>query len=323
VLCRQEFRGRRATCRAFVIAAFISIPWGASSAAGITSEKLFVGGIEREYLVSAAKSDRPRPTVLVLHGSLLNGDVMVPVMGFEPIVEREGLVAVYPNAVAREWNDSSAESTYMGAGANDDVGFLRALVAHLVRTGVSDRGRVYVTGYSNGGVMAFRLTCETDGVFAAAAAIAATLPEELAGNCRPARPMPMLIMNGTADPLVPFDGGELPLSGRALSTEATTGFLRKVNGCSEAVKLDELPDVDPNDGSRVTVAKWTTCSSGAPVVLYRIKGGGHRVPSLGPGVPFVESLVGRLNHDFEAAEVIWSFFKDKKRSAGQQTGQHR
>jgi len=312
----QGSRPRGATVRAFVVAGFISIPWGASSAAGITREKLLVGGIEREYLVSAAKSDRPRPTVLVLHGSLLNADVMVPVMGFEPILVREGLVAVYPSAVAGEWNDGSAESVNWGAASNDDVGFLRALVAHLVRTGVSDRGRVYVTGYSNGGVMAFRLMCETDGVFAAAAAIAATLPSELASSCRPVRPMPMLIMNGTADPLAPFDGGDLPLSGgRALSTEATISFLRKVNGCREAVKLDELPDVDPNDGSRVTVANWTTCSSGAPVVLYRIKGGGHRVPSLRPGVPFVEPLVGSLNHDFEAAEAIWSFFKDKIRSA--------
>jgi polyhydroxybutyrate depolymerase len=200
----QGSRPRGATVRAFVVAGFISIPWGVSSAAGITREKLLVGGIEREYLVSAAKSDRPRPTVLVLHGSLLNGDVMVPVMGFEPLVEREGLVVIYPNAVAGEWNDGSAESVQWGAGSYDDAGFLRALVAHLVRTSFSDRARVYVTGYSNGGVMAFRLTCETDGIFAAAAAIAATLPFELARSCRPPRPMPMLIMNGTADPLVPF-----------------------------------------------------------------------------------------------------------------------
>jgi polyhydroxybutyrate depolymerase len=309
----QGSRPRGATVRAFVVAGFISIPWGMSSAAGITREKLLVGGIEREYLVSAAKSDRPRPTVLVLHGSLLTADVMVPVMGFEPVAERERLVAVYPNAVAGEWNDASAEAAQLGAGSYDDTGFLRALVAHLVRTSVSDRGRVYVMGYSNGGVMAFRLACETDGIFAAAAAIAATLPVELARSCRPPSPMPMLIMNGTADPLSPFDGGKLPLSGgRALSTDATIGFLRKVNGCTEAVKLAELPHADPNADSRVTVANWTTCSSRAPVVLYRIEGGGHRVPSLAPGVPLVETLVGRLNHDFEAAEAIWNFFKNKR-----------
>jgi polyhydroxybutyrate depolymerase len=266
----QGFLPHRATIRAFVVAGFISMLWGASSAVGMTRGKLLVGGIAREYLVSAAKSDRPRPTVLVLHGSLLNAEVMVPVMGFEPLVEREGLVAVYPNAVAGEWNDASAEAAQLGAASYDDVGFLRALVAHLVRTRVSDRERVYVTGYSNGGAMAFRLTCETDGIFAASAAIAATLPVELARSCRPPRPMPMLIMNGTADPLAPFGGGKLPLSGgQALSTDATISFLRKVNGCKEAVKLDELPHADPNDDSRVTVAKWTTCSSRAPVVLYR------------------------------------------------------
>jgi len=222
----QGSRPRGATVRAFVVAGFISIPWGVSSAAGITREKLLVGGIEREYLVSAAKSDRPRPTVLVLHGSLLNGDVMVPVMGFEPIVEREGLVVVYPNAVAGEWNDGSAESVQWGAGSYDDAGFLRALVAHLVRTSFSDRARVYVTGYSNGGVMAFRLTCETDGIFAAAAAIAATLPVELARSCRPPRPMPMLIMNGTADPLV---FASAPVSGSANGSPQSDGYLLNVS----------------------------------------------------------------------------------------------
>src|SRR5205814_5808633 len=69
------------------------------------------------------------------------------------------------------------------------------------------------------------------------------------------------------------------VGGRALSTEATISFLRKVNGCTEAVKRAELPHAEPNADSRVTVANWTTCSSRAPVVLYRIDGGGHRVPS--------------------------------------------
>jgi polyhydroxybutyrate depolymerase len=308
----QGFRSRRATIRAFVAAGIISVAWGGSPAAEIVREKLLVGGIEREYLVSAVKSDRPRPTVVVLHGSLLTADVMVSVMGFEPVAERERVVAVYPNAVAGEWNDASAEAARFGASSYDDVGFLRALVAHLVRAGVSDRTRVYVTGFSNGGVMVFRLTCETDGIFAAAAAIAATLPDELA-RCRPPKPMPMLIMNGTADPLAPFDGGKQPLSGgQALSTDATISFMRKVNGCTDAVKRVDLPDADPNDDTRVTVASWTTCSSRAPVVLYRIAGGGHRVPSLAPGVPLVEPLVGKLNRDFDAAEAIWSFFKDKR-----------
>jgi polyhydroxybutyrate depolymerase len=124
-------------------------------------------------------------------------------------------------------------------------------------------------------------------------------------------------MNGTADPLVPYGGGGVGFRGergRVLSTDETMAFLRKVDGCTHAAKLDHLADVDPSDGSSVTIASWTNCASGAPVVLYRIDGRGHRIPRRNEGArPVIDGLLGRANHDFEAAEAIWSFFKDKKR----------
>jgi polyhydroxybutyrate depolymerase len=166
-------------------------------------------------------------------------------------------------------------------------------------------------------MMTFRLVCEAAELFAAAAPIIASLPADLAPGCKPSRPIPALVMNGTADPLVPYGGGAVGFRGergRVLSTEETMPFLRKVDGCTDAVKLDHLADVDRNDGSGVTVASWTNCASGAPVVLYRIDGGGHRIPRRNEGArPVIDRLLGRANHDFEAAEAIWSFFKDKKR----------
>jgi polyhydroxybutyrate depolymerase len=298
--------------RALAVFAFASVPLASLRAAETKVEQLTFGGFERKYVVSAPASRRPRPTVLVLHGSMANAQMASLGMGFEPLVNREELVAVYPNAVAGQWNDGRPAAAAWGGRSRDDVAFLRALVAHLVRTGVSDPQRVYVTGFSNGGMMALRLMCEAAEVFAAAAVIAAPLPAELAGGCKPARPTPTLVMNGTADPLVPFGGGEVAFGGgRVLSTDDTIRFLRKVNGCADSVKLDRLPDVDRNDGSSVVIASWTNCSSFAPVVLYRIEGGGHRIPSRGQGVPFVEIMLGKLNHDFDAAEVIWSFFKDR------------
>jgi polyhydroxybutyrate depolymerase len=316
----QGLFGRGAAIRALAIIAGLCIPWSSLSAAAMKTEKLTVGGVEREYFISGASSQGPRPTVLVLHGSLLNAQLMIPAMGFQPLVEREGLVAVYPNAINGQWNDGRAAAALWSGGRHEDVAFLRALVAHLISSGTSDPERVYVTGYSNGGMMAFRLMCETNGIFAGAAAIAATLPAEISGDCKPKGPIPTLIMNGTADPFVPFYGGDLPFgSGRVLSTDATVRFLRKVNGCTEAAKVDALPDVDANDSSHVTLTSWTTCSSAAPVLLYKVEGGGHRIPSVGRGVPFADVLLGKLNHDFEAAEAIWSFFKDKTRLAAQWT----
>ena len=119
-------------------------------------------------------------------------------------------------------------------------------------------------------------------------------------------------MNGTADPLVPYAGGQLAFGeGRVLSTNATLRFVRKVNGCTGTANVRRLPDIDPSDGPGSS-SPAGRCSSAAPVVLYRIDGGGHRIPSRGEGAPFADVL-GKLNHDFEAANAMWSFFKDKSR----------
>jgi polyhydroxybutyrate depolymerase len=186
-----------------------------------------------------------------------------------------------------------------------------------VQSGVADPQRLYVTGPSNGGMMTFRLVCEAAELFAAAAPIIASLPADLAVSCKPERAIPTLVMNGTADPLVPYGGGGVGFRGergRVLSTDETMAFLRNANGCSDLVRFDHLADVDRNDGSNVTIASWTNCASGAPVVLFRIDGGGHRIPRRNEGPrPVIDRLLGRANHDFEAAEAIWSFFRDKKR----------
>jgi polyhydroxybutyrate depolymerase len=302
------------TIRALAVFAFASIPLASLLAAETKVQQLSFGGYEREYVLSAPTSRRPLPTVLALHGSLLNAQIMIISMGLEPLVDRKGLVAVYPNAVLGQWNDGRRAAAAWAGRRVDDVAFIRKLIAHLVRTGVSDPQRVYVAGFSNGGTMALRLMCEAPELVTAAASIAASLPVELADGCKAPRPTPMLVMNGTADPLVPYGGGELAFGGgRVLSTNETMRFLRKVNGCADSANLNRLPDRNRNDGSNVVVVSWTNCSSGAPVVLYRIEGGGHRIPSRDEGVPVVDVLLGRANHDFDAAEAVWSFFKDKKR----------
>jgi polyhydroxybutyrate depolymerase len=299
--------------RAVVVFAVASIPRASVLAAEMQLQHLSVGGLEREYLISAPAPRRPRPTVLVLHGTWQTGQIMMQTTGLEPLVDREDLVAVYPNAIAMQWNDGRAAAAVWGP--RDDVAFLRMLVAHLVRAGVSDPHRVYVIGFSNGGMMAFRMMCEATEVFAAVAAIGASLPAEVAPACQPSGPTPTLLMNGTADPFVPFGGGQVVLGGGVvLSTHQTIRFLRKVNGCPDGAQVTRLPDIDPNDGSRVVILNWTNCSSDAPVVLFRIEGGGHRIPNPDAGVPAFDIVLGRMNHDFDAAQAIWSFFKDRKRA---------
>ena len=164
--------------------------------------------------------------------------------------------------------------------------------------------------------MTLRLVCEAADLIAAAAAIIASLPADLAAGCKPARPVPVLVMNGTADPLVPYGGGSVGYFGRrgdVISTDATLAKLRAFNNCAGEAAIARLPDLDPGDGSNVTVFTWS-CASGAPVVLYRVEGGGHRIPQRGGRVrPVIDRLLGRENHDIDAAEAVWTFFKDKQR----------
>jgi polyhydroxybutyrate depolymerase len=122
-------------------------------------------------------------------------------------------------------------------------------------------------------------------------------------------------MNGTADPVVPYAGGAVVFgAGQLLSTDQTISLMRTVNRCADRVNVSALPDIDPDDGSRVIVAKWTKCASTAPVVLYQIIGGGHRIPSHRKDWPVADVVLGGMNHDFEAAYAIWNFFKDKTRA---------
>jgi polyhydroxybutyrate depolymerase len=244
--------------RALAVFAFASIPWASLPAAEMKLQHLSVGGLEREYVISAPApaSQSPRPTIVVLHGTWQSAQIMIQTTGLEPLVDREGLVAVYPNGIAAQWNDGRAAAAVWGP--RDDVAFLRALVAHLVRTGVSDPHRVYVIGFSNGGMMALRMMCEATEVFAAIAAIGASLPAEVAPGCKPAAATPVLLMNGTADPFVPFEGGQVVLRGGVvLSTDQTIRFLRNVNGCDDGAQLTQLPDINHDDGSRVVITSWT------------------------------------------------------------------
>ena len=310
--CAMPLKGIM-TIRALAVLAFASVPLTCLYAHESKTEHITVGDSEREYVVSRPAGHLPRPTILVLHGSLSNAKMAAMGMGFGRLVDREHLVAVYPDAVAGQWNDGNAPSISWGGHKPDDVAFLRALVAHLVSTGVADPHRIYVTGFSSGGMMSFRLLCEAPQGFAAIAPIAAAIPADVERNCKPT-PTPTLMINGTADPLVPFSGLKISFSGGRLpSNDETVRFVRKVNGCSDKAKLDPLPHIEGAESSNVVIASWTDCSSGTPVVLYRVEGGGHRIPSRGAGIPFVDMVLGTLNHDFEATEAVWSFFKDRTR----------
>jgi polyhydroxybutyrate depolymerase len=159
------------------------------------------------------------------------------------------------------------------------------------------------------------LVCARADLFAAAASVIFNLTDEMANACHPSRAVPMLMMNGTADPLIPYQGGRgtsrFAVDG-FWSTDQTVGFWRHNNGCEAAdAAMIDLPDRDPDDASAVTRIS-SHCPKGRDVVLYRINNGGHRMPGRLPDVRFpriVSYMLGPQNHDIDGAETIREFFK--------------
>ncbi len=280
-------------------------------------ETVDVNGTSRTF-IAQLPATRPAPLVIVLHGNTQTGTDMAARTSWPRVAKREQFAVVFPDGLNRAWADLRPADKRAGRlppEGTDDVGFIARLIEKYVADGIADPKRVYITGLSNGGAMTNTLVCQRADLFVAAASVIMNLTDETAEACHPSRPVPMLIMNGTADPLVPYDGGRgtsrFAVEG-FWSTEKTVQFWRQIDGCEpkDAASVD-LDDRDPNDESTVTRIS-STCPPGRDVLLYRINDGGHRMPASFSDTKFarlVSYVFGPQNHDIDAAETIWEFFK--------------
>ncbi len=189
----------------------------------------------------------------------------------------------------------------------DDTGFLRLLIDDLIAKKIADPKRVYVTGMSRGGLMAFTVACALADRVAATAPLITPMTEYQRDDCKPARVTPMLVLAGTADPSEPFNGVNWPM-GRLLSVPETMNFWRLLHGC-QGRNVTPLAHRHDSDPTRVFVVSWTGCTAGAPLILYRVGRGGHRLPSL-DDTPEAASKYGLRNRDFDTADAVWTFFKN-------------
>jgi polyhydroxybutyrate depolymerase len=257
----------------------------------------------RTFLVHAPArpTAAPRPLVILLHGRYGTGVQVEGHSGLSAIADREGFVAVYPDGVDRSWHDKRED----GPAAEqhvDDVAFVSSLIDKMIAEQDVDPKRVYVAGISNGAMMTFRLACDLSEKIAAVGTIVGSLPENGAAACKPAHPMPLLMINGTADPLVPYGGGMVAKDrGRVLSADATRARFAELNGCGPPAPAVTFDRVD--DDTSVTELAHTGC---AEVRLFSIVGGGHTVPGRSENLP--RMLVGRTSRELDAIEELWKFF---------------
>ncbi len=300
-----------------------SLVWATGTASATTpragggdaARQLTVGGRVRTYLVHRPPGFHPGlPVVLAFHGGGGTAAGMARISGLDAVADAHGFVVVYPQGVGNSWAGGKGDTPADAAGV-DDVGFVDALIDQLAAQDGVDPTRVFATGLSSGGFMTQRLGCQLAPRIAGIAPVAATLIGTIAQTCAPTVPMPVLEIQGTADPLVPYGGGHVrgrgPGGNPTLSAPATVAHWAQVNGCTTPPETAALPVV-VRDGTRARTDTYRC--PGGPVVLYSVIGGGHTWPGGEQYLPV--GVVGRTSRQFDASETMWSFFASLPPRAG-------
>jgi polyhydroxybutyrate depolymerase len=252
----------------------------------------------------------PQPTIIVLHGATMTAESTIRVSGFAEAAAAHDFTAVFPHGLRRQWNDERAG----GPGGADDVAFLSALVDRLVRDGVALPGHIYLAGISNGGMMSFTMACKAGNLFRGIGTVIANMPAGIAPCDLP--PLPLVMINGTADPLVPYEGGGVGFAGGrgdVWSVKRSAELFIRRNGCKDH---DEqmLPGRSSFDTTTTTKLTWSSCQSGKSVTLYKVNGGGHQIS----GEPaFLPRMLGQSSGDFRAADEIVKMFAGEEQSGAQ------
>jgi len=230
---------------------------------------------------------------------------------FERLADAHGFIVIYPDGYRNHWNDCRKAASYAARTENiNDEAFILALIERFHSTLNADQTRVFVMGYSNGGHMAYRLALEMPERITAIATVAANMPTD--DNCaclKSGRPIPVMIMNGTKDPINPNGGGKISLfgfgnRGPVMSSRKSAEYFAGLVAPACGPAISHLSSSNRVDQSSVEKLDWNV--PGQPeVLLVTIHGGGHVVPQPIYSAP---RLLGRTTSVINGPEEIWSFF---------------
>ena len=283
--------------------------------ASLQRAQIAVGDRQRDYAYYLpAKLQAKAPLLFVLHGSLQTLDDMrtFSAYQFERLADEHGFILVYPQGHERNWNDCRAVADYPARQQNvDDVGLIAALIQRFAAQHGADPRRAFLAGYSNGGHLGLRIALERPNLLAGVAAVAASLPTPDNLACQAvAGATPVLLMNGTRDPINPYNGGPVSLFGFGdrgnvrSAYESALYFANLAGYPREAVHSSTAWSNPADSAQRVSLDQWQA-EGRAEVALYGVIGGGHLLPQAGFRAP---RLLGPTLSGFDGPQAIWDFF---------------
>lgn len=269
-------------------------------------------GLKRRYLVHVPASFDPAKrtaVVLGLHGGGGHAEHFLKDENYGVVTasEKHGFIAVIPNGYSKNrrglfatWNAGACCGDARD-GNIDDVGFLSAVIARVKRQALVDEARVYTTGMSNGGLMAYRLACEIPDQVRGIMAVAGT---DNTLQCNPSRPTPVLHVHAVNDTHVLYNGGA--------GDDAFRDPAKVTDFVSVPATIDKWVALNKAEGAprRVLAVDGAYCDrydakpGGAPVELCVTDSGGHSWPGAEKGRRGKEPPSTAIN----AFDVMWAFF---------------
>jgi polyhydroxybutyrate depolymerase len=267
---------------------------GAATAGPVAGDAVILathyGGKFRDfqlYVAPHVPTLEPVPLLIAMHGLYSDPQTTEAASGFDAVADSEDVAVVYPYGLNGSW----AAGTCCGKSAADhvdDVGLLVHIVQMVSAVRPIDPRRVYVAGFSNGGMMALRAVCDRPDVFAAAVSVAGTLQTP----CAAGRPVNALLINGTADATVPYAGLRYSrfLKTALASVPAAAATLARRDRCQGSTLAAP--------SSRYTVRTYVGCAPGSSLQVVAARGVGHRWPT-------------RDRDHIDAGRIAWQFLSTR------------
>ncbi len=267
---------------------------------------LMSSGEKREYLLYVPKSydpAKPAPLVISMHPAMSWPSSQMHISQWNRVADENGFIVVYPAGGGigpKTWFMNGQRTP----ARMPDVVFISELIDTLEAAYHVDSTRVYADGISNGGGMAFALSCTLSHRIAAIGSVSAA--QSLTWSwCADSTPMPMIAFHGTADPVVPFAGADASW----LNPKPFPNVARWVGNWARRNRC-RLPAARSTVAADVQRLQYSHCADGADVVLFTIRGGGHQWPG---GPPLPSWFAGRTTRSIDATRVMWTFFRDHPR----------